>query len=205
MFRAMQIWFDSLLADSIRTWQQLLEKFLAKYYMTTKNAQMRGEIITFKQWPRECVNAAWEWFKKLVRRCFHHGLPTCILIECFYDGLSYNSKMLVNTSSNGAFVQRTFNEANDILDDTIAHNNNQWGEKELQHQYIKIVVGIHEIDKMSSMKADVESINNTLKTLFMGNQATVIDLTLICLLCVLHVMRITVLRSVNITLLPCFM
>ena len=42
-------WLNSLLPDSITTWNDLVDKFLMKYFPPTKNAKLRNEIIFFHQ------------------------------------------------------------------------------------------------------------------------------------------------------------
>lgn len=60
-------WLNSLSANSISTWNDLAEKFLAKYFPPSKNAKMRNEITSFRQGEDESLFDAWEIFKELLR------------------------------------------------------------------------------------------------------------------------------------------
>lgn len=41
-------WLNSLPSGSVITWQQLTERFFMKYFSPTKNANLRNEILLFK-------------------------------------------------------------------------------------------------------------------------------------------------------------
>ena len=53
-------WLNSLPPSSISTWQELLERFLVKYFPPSKNAKLRKEITTFQQLDDESLYEAWE-------------------------------------------------------------------------------------------------------------------------------------------------
>ena len=58
----------------------------------------------------------------MLRKCPHHGLPHCIQMETFYNGLNIATKQVVDASANGAILSKTYNEAYEILE-RIASNN----------------------------------------------------------------------------------
>ncbi|KAA3484905.1 Retrotransposon gag protein [Gossypium australe] len=45
---------------SITTWNELLEKFLYKFFPISKMVQLRREIATFKQLEKEIFHEVWE-------------------------------------------------------------------------------------------------------------------------------------------------
>ncbi|MDV3143375.1 MAG: retrotransposon gag domain-containing protein, partial [Sweet potato little leaf phytoplasma] len=124
-----EAWLDSFPPNSITSWNDLAEKFLEEVFPSNKNVKYRAEIIAFRQSYDEPLDAAWERFQRLVRKCPHHGLSTCIILEHFYSGLDQASKALVNASANGSFLKKSANEVHAIID-TIATNNRHWGETE---------------------------------------------------------------------------
>ncbi|CAK9319407.1 unnamed protein product, partial [Citrullus colocynthis] len=85
-------------------------------FCSNKNTQLKREIVTFRHDPDEEVDTTWECMKKFIRKCLHHGLPTCLLIKHFYVGLNQASKCLVNASSNESSLKGIANEANEILE-----------------------------------------------------------------------------------------
>ncbi|XP_062100375.1 uncharacterized protein LOC133806271 [Humulus lupulus] len=144
-------WLNSLPSDSVSTWQELAERFLMKYFPPTKNAKLRNEITSFQQLDEESLYEAWERFKELLRKCPHHGIPHCIQMETFYNGLNAHTRMVVDASANGALLAKSYNE---------------WPTSRLSTG--RKVAGIHDVDAITSLAAQVSSISNMLKTMNMG-------------------------------------
>ncbi|KAJ9546455.1 hypothetical protein OSB04_018998 [Centaurea solstitialis] len=71
-------WLSSQPPHSITSWDDLVTKFLKKYFPPTRNAKLRNAISMFSQEPDESVSDAWERYKDLLRKCPHHGIPHCI-------------------------------------------------------------------------------------------------------------------------------
>ncbi|GKD91582.1 reverse transcriptase domain-containing protein [Tanacetum coccineum] len=53
-------WFYTLKTHSIRTWEEMVSKFLSKYFPYSRTLQLRREILNFWQLPTESVFEAWE-------------------------------------------------------------------------------------------------------------------------------------------------
>jgi len=69
---------NSLLFDSIIIWNDLVEIFLMKYFLPTKNTKLSNKITSFHQLEDKSLYDAWERFKKLFKRCPYHGIHCCI-------------------------------------------------------------------------------------------------------------------------------
>ncbi|ERM93433.1 hypothetical protein AMTR_s03373p00007080 [Amborella trichopoda] len=54
--------------------------------------------MSFQQLEDETTSDAWERFKELLRKCPHHGIPHCIQLETFYNGLNAASRMVLDAS-----------------------------------------------------------------------------------------------------------
>ena len=117
-------WLNSLPRDSITTWSDLADNFLLKYFPPTKNAKLRNEITSFHQLEDESLCDAWERFEELLRKCPHHGIPCCIQLETFYNGLNPSTRLMVDASANEALLSKSYNEAYEILE-RIANNSYQ--------------------------------------------------------------------------------
>ncbi|XP_062103882.1 uncharacterized protein LOC133815002 [Humulus lupulus] len=144
-------WLNSLPSDSVSTWQELAKRFLMKYFPPTKNSKLRNEITSFQQLDEESLYEAWERFKELLRKCPHHGIPHCIQMETFYNSLNAHTRMVVDASANGALLAKSYNE---------------WPTSRLSTG--RKVAGIHDVDAITSLAAQVSSISNMLKTMNMG-------------------------------------
>ncbi|KAJ9564240.1 hypothetical protein OSB04_000206 [Centaurea solstitialis] len=118
-------WINSFKPNSLITWNVLAEKFLQKYFPPTRNVKLRNEIILFRQGEDETVSEAWERFKELLRQCPHHGIPHCIQLETFYNGLSNAAKLILDATAGGAFTSQTYNEGYQVLE-KVANNNTDW-------------------------------------------------------------------------------
>lgn len=97
-------WLNYFAPGLISTWNELAERFLIKYFPPTRNAKLRSEIVGFRQNEEETFSEAWERFKKLLQKCPHHGLPHCIQMEIFYNGLNIATQGMVDASAGGAFL-----------------------------------------------------------------------------------------------------
>ena len=71
-------WLTSKPPDSIISWADLVHKFLTKYCLPDKTAQMRIEINSFAQKDSESLTETWDRYKELLRKCPHHGLTRWI-------------------------------------------------------------------------------------------------------------------------------
>ena len=69
---------------------------------------------------------AWERYKELLRACPHHGLENWLIIQTFYSGLHYNTKMTIDAAAGGALMNKPYPEACDLIED-MAQNHYQWG------------------------------------------------------------------------------
>ena len=118
-------WLNSLPFDSITTWNDLANKFVMKYFPPTKNAKLRNEITSFHQLEDESLFETYERFKEFLRRCPHHGIPCCIQLETFYNGLKPSTRLMVDASANEALLSKSYTEAYEILE-RIPNNNYQW-------------------------------------------------------------------------------
>ncbi|XP_062094211.1 uncharacterized protein LOC133800271 [Humulus lupulus] len=158
-------WLNTLPPDSVTNWNDLAEFFLRKYFPPTRNAKFRSEIMSFQQLEDESTSDAWERFKELLRKCPHHGIPHCIQMETFYNGLNAVSRMVLDASANGAILSKSYNEAFEILE-RIASNNYQWSNTRAPTS--RKVAGVLEVDALTALTAQMASMTNILKNMSLG-------------------------------------
>ncbi|KAG8473123.1 hypothetical protein CXB51_035066 [Gossypium anomalum] len=110
----------------------------------------------------ESLYEAWERYKELLQKCPHHGIPHCIQLETFYNGLNAHTRMVVDSSAKGALLSKSYNEAYEIIE-RIVSNNYQW----LTNRAVsgRRVARIHEVDAFTSLASQVSSISLMLKNL----------------------------------------
>ena len=118
-------WLTSQPPDSITSWNDLVQKFLTKFFPPSKIAQLVQEISTFRQLEGENLAEAWERFHELLRRCSHHRLTRWMQVHTFYNSLSDFTRTVIDASARCALMKKTIDQAYGILED-MATNSNQW-------------------------------------------------------------------------------
>ncbi|XP_062118827.1 uncharacterized protein LOC133832506 [Humulus lupulus] len=86
-------------------------------------------------------------------------------METFYNGLNTHTRMLVEASTNEALLVKSYNETYEILE-RISNNNYQW--PTTRSSTSRKVAGIHDVDVITSLAAQVSSFSNMFKTMNMG-------------------------------------
>ena len=118
-------WLTSQPPDSITSWNDLVQKFLTKFFPPSKIAQLVQEINTFGQLEGENLAEAWDRFHELLRKCPHHRLTRWMQVHTFYNGLRNATRTVIDASAGGALMKKTTDQAYEILEDA-ATNTNQW-------------------------------------------------------------------------------
>ncbi|XP_020417839.1 uncharacterized protein LOC109948603 [Prunus persica] len=155
-----KLWLLSQPQDSIRTWDDLSKKFLAKFFPPAKTAKFRQDIMSFAQYDKEPLYEAWERFKDLLRKCPHHELPTWIQVQTFYNGLSQTSRTLVDAAAGGALMTKTATEAFELLE-TMASNNYQWPSERMNLK----PAGVLEVNAMALLTAQISNLTKKVDSL----------------------------------------
>ena len=118
-------WLTSQPSDSITSWNDLVQKFLTKFFPPAKIAQLVQEINTFGQLEGENLAEAWDRFHELLWKCPHHRLIRWMQVHTFYNGLRNATKTVIDASAGGALMKKTTDQAYEILEDATT-NTNQW-------------------------------------------------------------------------------
>ncbi|KAK5845657.1 hypothetical protein PVK06_001857 [Gossypium arboreum] len=82
------------------------------------------------------------------------------LLETFYNGLNAHTRLMVDASADGAILSKSYNEAYEIIE-RITSNNYQWPTN--RTALGRRVVGVHKVDALTSLSAQVSSISSMLK------------------------------------------
>ncbi|KAH1232247.1 hypothetical protein GmHk_09G024952 [Glycine max] len=68
-----KIWLRSFKGNSLRTWDEVVEKFLKKYFLESKTVEGKMEISSFHQYPDESLSETLDRFHGLLRMTPTHG------------------------------------------------------------------------------------------------------------------------------------
>ena len=169
-------WLQSLPSGSITTWNDLAQKFLAKFFPPAKTAKLRTDIQTFLQFDAETLYEAWERFKDMLRRCPHHGLPKWLVVQTFYNGLNSHTRINIDAAAGGSLMRKSLDEAYDLLEE-MANNNYQWPN---ERNMARRPAGVHEIDAITALNAKVDTIFHKLDQLSINSVNTCVQVCEIC-------------------------
>ncbi|XP_062094036.1 uncharacterized protein LOC133800078 [Humulus lupulus] len=159
---------NSLQANSINTWEELAQKFLAKFFPSSKAARLRGQINNFFQNDGESLYDTWERLKELLRKCPHYGIEKWLMVHNFYNGLCNTTRTIIDAAAEGAFMGKSANEAYALLEE-MAMNNCQWPDEWATSN--RKVVGIHELDVITALTAQVATLTKQLQKNSISDQA----------------------------------
>ncbi|GKA25854.1 reverse transcriptase domain-containing protein [Tanacetum coccineum] len=115
-------WFYHLKTLSIHTWEEMILKFLSKYYPHTRALQLRKDILNFWQLPMESVFEAWERFKSCLRKCPDHRILLLNQIMTFYHGITMIDQDKIMVAAGGNIMRKTPQEAYDLIENMTQHH-----------------------------------------------------------------------------------
>jgi hypothetical protein len=116
-------WFDRLPKNSIRTFDEMVTKFLAKYFPPSMVTKLRNDISNFRQRPDESLFEAWERYKLAIDWCPNHNMLQVTIIDTFYNGLTLRHRDILNAAAGGTFMKRRPEECYDLIENMTAHHN----------------------------------------------------------------------------------
>ncbi|XP_050878277.1 uncharacterized protein LOC127082090 [Lathyrus oleraceus] len=158
-------WLNSLVPNPIATWNDLDENIMAKYFPPSKNSKRRNEITSFRQRVDDSLFDAWERFKELLRQCPHHGIPICIQLETFYNGLVPSSRNMLDASSGGALLSKSYEEGYKLIESITTNTYQCTVIRKYVNSTQKRPVGVHEVTKTTTFVAQVAQIHKMMKNL----------------------------------------
>ncbi|XP_025980552.1 uncharacterized protein [Glycine max] len=115
-----KIWLRSFKGNSLRTWEEVVEKFLKKYFPESKTVEGKLEISSFHQFLDESLSEALDRFRGLLRKTPTHGYSEPVQLNIFIDGLRPQSKQLLDASAGGKIKLKTSEEAMKLIENMAA-------------------------------------------------------------------------------------
>nr|GEX44911.1 reverse transcriptase domain-containing protein [Tanacetum cinerariifolium] len=109
-------WYDRLPINSIHTFDDMMRKFLSKYFPPSLMTNLRNEIMKFRQDLNESLFNAWECYKLSIDRCPNHNMLLVTQIDTFYNGLTLRHRDTINATAGGTFMQKTPKECYELIE-----------------------------------------------------------------------------------------
>ncbi|XP_061355045.1 uncharacterized protein LOC133299591 [Gastrolobium bilobum] len=116
-------WLDRHAPNNIRTWEELAAKFFAEHFSMENYNKLVNEITNFTQQPGENLCAAWTRFQELIRKCPQYDLSDTKKVRVFYNGVTPNSRMIINGAAGGTIEKKTSAQTLELID-FMARNEN---------------------------------------------------------------------------------
>ncbi|KAJ1700940.1 hypothetical protein LUZ63_000719 [Rhynchospora breviuscula] len=150
-----QKWYKTLKNGSIRSWNQMAQTFLDRYFPADRSDAIRRELNNFAQKEEESMRDAWERFRDLENSCPHHGIQEWMLIKSFYGGLYDNIKINIDSLSGGAFKRLDASQGRDLLD--YCARNYMWYPMPTHRRPSSSKHQVHEITTKDARIAELEA------------------------------------------------
>ncbi|GJT60301.1 reverse transcriptase domain-containing protein [Tanacetum coccineum] len=115
-------WFYTLKTHSIHTWEDMVFKFLSKYFPYSRTLQLKTEILNFWQLPTESVFESWERFKSCLQKCLDHRILLLNQILTFYNGITIIDQERLMVAAGDNFMRKTPQEAYDLIKNMTQHH-----------------------------------------------------------------------------------
>ncbi|XP_057760563.1 uncharacterized protein LOC130980939 [Arachis stenosperma] len=165
-------WLESFSKESLTTWEDVVNKFIVRFYPPQRINRLRAEVQTFRQLDGETLYEAWERFKDLTRKYPPDMFNEWVQLHIIYEGLTYESKKVVDHSSGGLLnKKKTIEEAIDIIE-TVAENDYFYASERGQKK------GVLELNSMDALFAQNKAIAAQLAALtkkMENNQVVVVQ------------------------------
>ena len=100
---------------SVRSPQDMIYYFSAKYFPAHKKQAALREIYNFVQIKEESLPRAWGRLLKLLNAFPDHPLKKNEILDIFYNGLTDASRDFLDSSAGCVFRERTIAQAEEIL------------------------------------------------------------------------------------------
>ncbi|XP_048231313.1 uncharacterized protein LOC125370323 [Ricinus communis] len=110
-------------------------------------------INTFDSWDK-LVKAFLAKFKRLQRKCPHHGIQEWLLIQTFYNGLTHEYRIYIDAASGGKFIEKVPIEAKALLGKMAANDNFHSGGRNNAKKG-----GKHDVDAMTLLTSTVQALS----------------------------------------------
>nr|GEZ72999.1 reverse transcriptase domain-containing protein [Tanacetum cinerariifolium] len=113
---AARIWLEKKPPRSILNWDDLVSKFINKFFPPSKTTNLRNEITRFQQRFDESFYEAWDRFNDLLRACPHYGFSELHQLDTFYNALNVNDQDSLNSAMGGNFLDKIPQECLKIIE-----------------------------------------------------------------------------------------
>nr|GEY02228.1 reverse transcriptase domain-containing protein [Tanacetum cinerariifolium] len=111
-----RIWLEKEPPRLILTWDDLVSKFINKFFPPSKTTNLRNEITRFQQRIDETFYEVWDRFNDLLQACPHHGVSELHQLDTFYNALNSNDQDSLNSDAGVSTSTSTPEISSDVVE-----------------------------------------------------------------------------------------
>ncbi|GJR42158.1 hypothetical protein Tco_1310261 [Tanacetum coccineum] len=108
----------------------------------------RNDILMFQQHQGESLSEAWTRFKDLLQKVTHHGIDHWLLIQIFYDHVSFHLKCEIDCAAGGKLRDKNADESWEIIENLTLYDHGRWNDS---NDFVKPVKAISTSQGTSKM------------------------------------------------------
>jgi hypothetical protein len=108
-------WYTLVFVEVKGSWDELVKKFLSKFFPIRKVQDLRRQVLNFKQGEDEGIDEAWDRFNELLKQGPNLGFSGDSMSHTFCFSLTPNSSRFVSMCAGGDLMDKTISEAAQIL------------------------------------------------------------------------------------------
>ncbi|GJU96057.1 reverse transcriptase domain-containing protein [Tanacetum coccineum] len=118
-------WLEKEPPRSILTREDLVSKFINKFFPLSRTTNLRNEISNFQQKFDESFHEAWDRNKDLLHACPHHGFTELHKLDTFYNALNPVDQNSLNFATGGNLLERSTQDVLTIIKNKSKVRNSQ--------------------------------------------------------------------------------
>jgi hypothetical protein len=108
-------WYTLASVEAKGNWDDLVKKFLMKFFPISKVQNLRRQVLTFKQGEDEGIDQAWDLFNELLERGPNLGFSDDLMLHTFCFFTDPNSSRFASMCAGGDIMDKTISEDAQIL------------------------------------------------------------------------------------------
>nr|GEU44311.1 reverse transcriptase domain-containing protein [Tanacetum cinerariifolium] len=118
-------WLEKEPSHSIHTLEDLVSKFINKFFPPSRTINLRNQISNFQQRFDESFHEAWDRYKDLLRAFPHHGFTELHQLDTFYNALNPADQDSLNAVVGGNLLKRRTQDVLTIIENKSKVRNSQ--------------------------------------------------------------------------------
>ncbi|GJR13849.1 zinc finger, CCHC-type containing protein [Tanacetum coccineum] len=101
--------------------------------------KLRNDILMFQQHQEESLSEAWTHFKELLQKVNHHGIDRWLLIQIFYDHVSFHLKCEIDHATGSKLRDKNADESWEIIENLTLYNHERWNDSKYFVKQVKAI------------------------------------------------------------------